>query len=274
MEHFDKTLTTYLYDTYSNLLIEANIDNITSFVKKYHRQIKEHIELEHILIYYINGTDQYDKNVIDFLESQGADLSVGGYHFMQSALEVNNEDIAQHLLQKGYPHHLANCLWTGVLFEKIIKKNFADAFYFLLNNGADIHYQYDMPLRKSVRCNNYQFVKSLIDHGANVEVFTYQFQQNNERVMDWLEADLDIVKLLVAHGADIHLHHNASLSRAMTNNDYQLMEYFIDQGCDPTTITHSDHDNAKNWLKAKQLKDTIDQTLIIKDIVQTPKHKI
>ena len=74
-----------------------------------------------------------------------------------------------------------------------------DAFKYLIENGADIHFCNDYALRHSSEYGYLDLVQFLLANGAHVSA-----KDNNALKLSATNGHLDIVKILVANGADIH----------------------------------------------------------------------
>ncbi|CAH1795636.1 unnamed protein product, partial [Owenia fusiformis] len=109
----------------------------------------------------------------------------------------------------------------------------------LLQHGADIQpvdcYGETALWRASQR-NNYECVKELVENGTNVNHF-----DNYGRTPLMLCNDVNIMKLLLRHGADIQpvdCYGETALWRASQRNNYECVKELVENG---TNVNHFDN---------------------------------
>ena len=96
---------------------------------------------------------------------------------------------------------------------------------FLVENGADIHYNNDSPLTEAVNSGHLDTVKYLVGQGANIRV-------GNDYALSKASSDgnLEMVKYLVQNGADIHADNDFAVRIAHNNKRQKVVDYLVSQG--------------------------------------------
>ena len=94
-------------------------------------------------------------------------------------------------------------------------------------HGTDKGNRRKIPLEVSIDCGFHSLVQVLLDGGAAMEEHRYSALEHA-----LTERRLDIIKLLVKHGADIH---SVDMTWVFDAWDPEIMEYFIGKGADVET---------------------------------------
>ena len=90
----------------------------------------------------------------------------------------------------------------------------------LVEEGANIHIDYEFPLRWAAANGHLDVVKYLVEKGADIHI-------NNEAPLRWAACygHLDIVKFLVRKGADVCANNNEAIRLAAGNGYPKVVEY-------------------------------------------------
>ena len=105
-------------------------------------------------------------------------------------------------------------------------------------------YGYELPIHAAVRLKSASLAEVLLNHGANVDApdgrgYTALF------LAPELYSRLEVVKLLVEHGADIHVGADAPLWSAIWQASYRygntlpMVHYLVEQGSHPRGLRHA-----------------------------------
>ncbi|AGC01705.1 ankyrin repeat protein [Acanthamoeba polyphaga moumouvirus] len=117
-----------------------------------------------------------------------------------------------------------------ILTDKYDLRN-TETFDMLIELGADIHIDNDLPLRWATRNGFYNIVEYLLNHGSDPQVL-----DNEPLILACENGFLDIVKLLVSKGSNICARENNPIRAATRQNHYQIVKYLIDCGADYTSL--------------------------------------
>ena len=100
---------------------------------------------------------------------------------------------------KKYKAHALNMKYIGKIKD-------INTFKYLVENGADIHADYDYALRWSASNGHLDVVKYLIENGADIHALA-------DYALRWSASNghLDVVKYLIENGADIHADYDYAL---------------------------------------------------------------
>lgn len=111
-----------------------------------------------------------------------------------------------------------------------------------LANGANINYNgnFTTPLVTAINSQNFDIVKYLVDHGADVSMKYYWRPYERNKMAPILFAidkrDIRIVKFLVAKGADTTTTYegngNTALMFAIINNNMPIFQFLVQQHVD------------------------------------------
>ena len=116
-------------------------------------------------------------------------------------------------------------LHPNELLIKSARNGFLKGVQMALNNGADIHYQNDWPLRFASHNGHTDIVKLLIDNGSDIHA-------NNDQALHLASkyGHTDTVKLLIDHGADIHAINDNALRYATRNGHTDIVNLLKQYG--------------------------------------------
>jgi ankyrin repeat protein len=126
----------------------------------------------------------------------------------------------------GTPALMAATLYAG-----------ADCLKLLLDRGADPNGANSAgatPLMWAIP--NLAKVKLLVEHGADVNARSANLQRTPLLVAASYPGDVEILRLLVSKGADIHAKDKSgmhALGRAATYADVDVVRFLVEHGCDP-----------------------------------------
>lgn len=111
------------------------------------------------------------------------------------------------------------------------QKGYFSVLKYLVQNGADIHVNYESALMNSVNHNQFKIVQYLVEQGADIHV-------NNEYAL--IESirfgRLQTVQYLIEQGADIHLNKNKALRKSVYSP--KIFKYLINEGADIQACNH------------------------------------
>jgi len=108
----------------------------------------------------------------------------------------------------------------------------------LVEQGADIHADYDLVLFLASKNNNLDVVKYLIEQGANIHSLSEQSLRTAST-----NGHLDVVKYLVEHNADIHIDNEFPLRIAAYLGRLDVVKYLVGKGAD----IHACNDETLQW---------------------------
>jgi len=109
------------------------------------------------------------------------------------------------------------------MLDKSIELGILKGVKLAIKNGADVHYGNDLMLVKSCDFGHYDLVKYILSIGLNRWVdsgLRYSCQKNR----------IDIVKLLLDNGADIHTENEYCLKIAVEYYYFDLTKYLLKRG--------------------------------------------
>ena len=94
---------------------------------------------------------------------------------------------------------------------------------YLIEEGVDIHFVNDTPLRLATIIGHYDIVEYLVRHGADID--------NSEALIHAsAHGYLSILKYLVEQGANIHIENDAALSWACQYGQLDVVKYLVRHG--------------------------------------------
>lgn len=162
------------------------------------------------------------------------------------ALKINNANVVEYLINNG-----ANCdkfyytvkfdvfcvlldnnfnIYLDVLFVSIIYFN-REQIQYLIDSGADIHYNYDILLSESVLHNKIEATIILLENGADVHV-----ESEEPLRIAVIYGYLDMIKCLVKYGADVNANNDIILKYAASKN-LKIVKYFEEHNLFPDRET-------------------------------------
>ncbi len=134
------------------------------------------------------------------------------------AVSSHRFDLIVPLFNQGLLNPTEMLLWA-------IQKNNYDLMLFLIDHGADIHYEQDLPLGFAARSGNKKMVTYLVQHGAIVTS-----QENYALGQAVAKNHLDIVQYLVEQGADINDHNHYAIRTASINGFFDIVKFLMERG--------------------------------------------
>lgn len=117
-----------------------------------------------------------------------------------------------------------------------------DIVKYLVENGANIHYDFEYSLACASHNGHLDIVKYLVEHGADINC-------NNTYALVWASSKkhLNVVKYLVEHGADIHTDNDLPLREAGKNGDIDMVKYLLKMGANVEKYIYDlSHDVSKH----------------------------
>ena len=132
--------------------------------------------------------------------------------------------------------------WDNLLRQAVKDENF-ELVRLLIEKGADVDSSSDEwfnPLRQAVRDGNFELVRLLIEKGAKVDLGPDQFGPIHEAAMHHdHDVGIQMTKLLMEHGADIHAltfwDHSPLYLAVRYSRNVRLAEFLIKHGADMNT---------------------------------------
>jgi len=193
------------------------------------------------LMYAAKGSSSKAIKAVKFLIKKGAELNAKNY-FQTNALELavtgNNGDIVKFLIEKNAEGDLTELLMKAVRDSKQL----TESVKVLVNKGADINkvsgamdypFVNDSILIIAAQNNHWDIVKFLLEKNVKHEVKCMSRSWNLGKtplIFAALDGKLNIVKALVAKGADINakdLSGNSALMMAAKNGHETVTEYLL-----------------------------------------------
>ncbi len=164
------------------------------------------------------------------------------------SLEKKHYEIAKLLIAHGADVNIAdNFNYEAPLHLAAYFGNF-EIIKMLLEHGADVNIKNDENttalLYTFKQQHDDEIVKLLLSYGADPNIknksrIGYKCCQDEKGYTPFLEAvsyaNLDIIKLLIEHGADIHAENNYGVNvlfMASCNKDIEVFKFFLDKGFD------------------------------------------
>jgi ankyrin repeat protein len=94
----------------------------------------------------------------------------------------------------------------------------------LIENGADIHVEYDAPLRLASLNGNFEVVEFLIERGADLHA-------EDDQSLQWAcqNGHFQVVELLIEHGADFYARKYCALKLANMNGHYKIVKFLLNK---------------------------------------------
>ena len=173
-------------------------------------------------IYYAIVNNNYE--LFQALLENGADLydNRGDLSLAALASQSGNLDMVM-LLYKYGANINKNCLYPAA------ENGYVNIVDFLIEHGADVNQESDtFPILGAIRAKNNDIVilSKLIEAGANLNVI--DFYGNNPLSMAANLGKLEIIYLLLSHGANICINEYKTLSNALKH--HEVFNYLIDVG--------------------------------------------
>ena len=114
-----------------------------------------------------------------------------------------------------------------------IEHEYLDIVKYLIDEGADVNYQYIEPsILIAASKSNLEIIKLLVEQGGAIIDQTGRYP-TTALAVSASKGDLEIVKYLVDNGADINSYDNVNpLTEASSNNHLEVVKYLIEQGAE------------------------------------------
>ncbi|MCC3373746.1 ankyrin repeat domain-containing protein [Cohnella sp. REN36] len=170
-------------------------------------------------------------------------------NYMDLAFDILNKYIIDDLNDKDYPIITAAARYGNrTLFEKLIALG--------ANINALTHVQ-SSAVGRALAFQNYEGVRALIELGFEVKSYS---GGKALRSAAW-DGELEIVRLLVEHGADVNFNGadqvfpycTTPVQMAASRNYFEIVKYLVEQGAD---VTIRDKHGNRAFLEAKRNKNT------------------
>ena len=137
----------------------------------------------------INAVNYGHFEMVKFLVENGADVNAFDNTAVKLSITKGNFDIVKYLFENGVDFSNGCYLVLAVVYLRI------EIVQFLLDNGADVHWNDDEVFRRAARMGDLEIVKLLIEYGAYVN--------NNSALMNAVERkNLSIIRFLIENGAN------------------------------------------------------------------------
>jgi len=218
-----------------------------------------------ILKKYIEENDIKLTNLIGEYNNTG----IYYYEILNRALYGENESIIKYLIDCGADISMTDIpekspLHDQLHISKFLKDGDTKLVEKLIEWGADVNKVVDgiPPLKEAISMNNFELVKLMVNHGANVnypDILNYAFNKNAINIAKYLiecgsdvgksnalsevmeNSSLDstsreeLVKYLIANNAIAD--DGLSLIIAASNNEKNIVEYLIEKGADVNKVS-------------------------------------
>lgn len=126
----------------------------------------------------------------------------------------------------------------NTLFELSVIYENIDIIKYLLNHGADIHYNYESALMYACEKGNIDIIDCLINHGIDVHV-----NDDYALILAVENMNIQTVKYLIDKGADIHVNDDYALRFSCENGYIELTKILVEHGAD----IHALQDHSIRW---------------------------
>jgi len=205
--------------------------------------------------------NHYHSKMADYLVDCGISLDSDNDELLRMAIRCGHEKTVRKLVELGADISKCEILNHFLESETMIRfllENGADVHYeddrpliqcceggytgvvkILLEFGADIHVKKDKPLRYATAYENYNIMKILLENGADVHTKNdYPLRTSVE------DGEIDSVKLLLEYGANIHVNNEEVLIGSISRRDFEMVQLLIDSGANLNGV--NDHPENMN----------------------------
>ncbi|KAI0272290.1 ankyrin repeat-containing domain protein [Gloeopeniophorella convolvens] len=193
-------------------------------------------------------------DIIQLLLNHGADVNVEGGLYegsaLQEAVSEGKLNIVELLLNHGAGVNAEGGLYDGSALQEAVSKRNPEIIQLLLDHGADVNApggRYGSALQEVASNGNLEIVLLLLDHGANANAPGGEYHGTLlDRGADVNAPDdfhgsvlqkavsngrLDIVQLLLNHGADVNVK-GGTLQEAASKGNRDIVLLLLDHGAD------------------------------------------
>lgn len=164
----------------------------------------------------------------------GADLHYRDENPLIMAIQQSHLEVIKYLVEQGANIYINN----DEPIERALNGKNIEIVEYLISQGADLYLADNKYLISTVSAGNLLMTRFLISKGANIHI-PYTFEERDESIhfasdglliLAIFSNHLDIVKLLVHHGADINLANGIPLECATINNYVSIIKYLKSRG--------------------------------------------
>ena len=169
---------------------------------------------------------KYDQiEVVQFMVSQGADLSGDAELYFSYAICNDHLNIVQYMVEMcGYDCDNDTAKW---LMQIASANGKLEILQYLVSLGADIRANNDRALVYACEGGHLATVKYLVSLGADPQ------SKGNRCIKRAIsEEHLDTVKYLVSQGADIDANGGIPMRRAIESNNLDMVQYLVSEGAE------------------------------------------
>lgn len=136
------------------------------------------------------------KDVVDLLLQHGADINSAGLDLLRIAADKNNIDMAKHLFRKGVKIRYESFVGCAAMYAAVQKES-AEMAALLLKHGYDKKKDEEFPLSTAAYFGSIKMTLFFLKKASKSEM--------NEALVNAAGSNsLNVVKLLLSHGADVH----------------------------------------------------------------------
>ena len=151
-------------------------------------------------------------------------------NIIENCVRSGNVTVLKYFVDKGLQIQSAD-LTTEIMTTPIFKGNY-DMISLLINLCYNIHLEGDYLLRHAAREGHLEIVKLLISKGADIHAYA-------ECALRWSTRysktpnHMEITKILISKGADIHIYQDFPLRYAADTGNIYLLKYLLEIGANP-----------------------------------------
>jgi ankyrin repeat protein len=182
-------------------------------------------------------------DLVEYLIERGADVNYiyenepSGYNTMlEIAIQHNNIRLISLLMDYGADPNILYNDATPLIVATLMPKVTAATLEFLLEYDIDIEIpvQNIPPLHWAIITKNYDKVKILIEHGADVNIIEYVNGFTPIHIAAKFWGNGKAVKLLLQHGADSNIIHNGKpmLMSLFDDGKFEIAKVLIENGAE------------------------------------------
>ena len=162
--------------------------------------------------------------ILKYLQSLGVDIHVGNEYVFYRAVQNGHLNVVKYLVEGGVDIHANN----NFAIRSAAANNRREVIDYLLNftpNKEERKLMIDLALPNSSLSGNIDLVKYLLDLGANIHF-------DNELALRFaLEEDLlDVAKFLIQQGANLDLVKNRQLVAASAEGRLETVKFLVENG--------------------------------------------
>ena len=170
-------------------------------------------------------------SVVRYLLEQGCDPRSFG--ILSAACGKGFHRILQTLLSKG-----ANISDDAFALLAAVHHGHTNCVEILLDHGADVHIDNDLPLIEACRKRHTQIILCLLKYGAMVDA-----QDGRPLIESADKGYTDVVNLLLSHGADASIADDAPLRRAANKKHIIVIIALLNHGANRSVLDEYDLDD-------------------------------